>query len=61
MPKSGPDRFHFHLAPMSGVSAPAALDHLLALGATRLEVGGACPSAIALADVDGNEFCLVEQ
>jgi hypothetical protein len=37
----------------------AALDHLLALGATRLDTGDACPGAIALADVDGNTFCLV--
>ena len=59
-PKSGKERFHFHVAPMSGTSVQAALDHLLALGATRLDIGHACLGAIVLADVDGNEFCLVE-
>ncbi|MGH9211241.1 MAG: VOC family protein [Acidimicrobiales bacterium] len=60
MPKSSKERFHFHIAPTSGTSAQAALDHLLALGATRLDVGHACPGAIVLADVDDNELCLVE-
>jgi hypothetical protein len=59
MPKSGKERFHFHVAPMSGTSVEAALDHLLALGAMRVDMGHSCPSAIVLADVDGNEFCLV--
>ena len=61
MPKLGKERFHFHLAPASGTSARAALDQLLALGATRLGVGHGCPGAVALADVDGNELCLVDQ
>jgi len=60
MPKSGKERIHFHLAPTPGISVQAALDHLLALGATRLDISHACPGAMVLADVDGNEFCLVE-
>ena len=60
MPKLGEERFHFHVAPAPGSSALATLEHLLALGATRHDIGNACPGAIALADVDGNEFCLVE-
>lgn len=60
MPKLGKERFHFHLAPTPGTSAQATLDHLLALGASRLDIGHACPGAIVMADVDGNEFCLVE-
>jgi hypothetical protein len=60
MPKSGKQRIHFHMAPTSGSSVQAALDHLLALGARRLDIGHACPGAIVLADVDGNKFCLVE-
>jgi predicted enzyme related to lactoylglutathione lyase len=60
MPKLAKERFHFHLAPVSGTSAQAALDQLLALGATRLDIGHGCPGAIVLADVDGNELCLVE-
>jgi Glyoxalase-like domain len=60
MLKSGKERFHFHVAPTPEASVQAALDHLIALGATRLDIGHACPGAILLADVDGNEFCLVE-
>ena len=37
-----------------GSSVEAALGHLLAIGATRLDVGPACPGAIVFADVDGN-------
>jgi len=61
MPKLGKERFHFHIAPASGTSTQAALDQLLDLGATRLDVGHGCPGAIVLADVDGNELCLVER
>jgi len=60
-PKSGKERFHFHVAPTSGTSLQAALDHLLARGATRLDIGHACLGAVVLADVDGNEFCLVDR
>lgn len=57
MPRLGRDRFHLHLAPTSGARTDAALGHLLALGATRLDAGHGCPGAIPLADVDGNTFC----
>jgi catechol 2,3-dioxygenase-like lactoylglutathione lyase family enzyme len=60
MPKHGEQRFHFHVAPAPGATAPATLDHLLELGAARLDIDHACPDAMALADVDGNKFCLVE-
>ena len=60
-PKLDKERFHFHVAPTAESSSQAALDHLLALGATRLAGGHGCPLAITLADVDGNEFCLVER
>jgi hypothetical protein len=60
MPRLGEARFHFHVAAMPGASTADALDPLLALGATRLERGDACPGATLLADVDGNEFCLIE-
>ena len=59
MPERGRERFHFHLAPTSPASAQATLDRILASGGTLLDVGDACPRAIALADVDGNQFCLV--
>ncbi len=59
MPRSEPERIHFHVAPEQGTSVPATLDHLLARGATRLGPGRGCADAIGLADVDGNRFCLV--
>jgi Glyoxalase-like domain len=60
MPKSGKERIHFHIAPTSGISVQVALDHLLALGATQLGISHAGPGAMVLADVDGNEVCLVD-
>jgi hypothetical protein len=61
MPSSGKDRLHFHVTPSPGATMKVAQDHLVALGATRTNiVGHACLNSIALADVDGNEFCLVE-
>ena len=60
MPKPSKERFHFHIAPTSGINVQAALDHLLALGATSLDIGHGCHGAIVLADVDGNKVCLVE-
>lgn len=59
-PKSTRERFHMHVAPTSGSNSHAALDHLRALGATQVDAGYGCPGAIALTDVDGNAFCLVE-
>jgi predicted enzyme related to lactoylglutathione lyase len=60
MPKPEKERLHFHLAPASGATGTEALDHLLALGATRPSTGPGCTSAILLNDVDGNDFCLVD-
>ena len=60
MPKSGRERIHFHLAPTTGTSVEAALADLLRLGATRAtHHGHGCPGAVVLADVDGNQVCLV--
>jgi predicted enzyme related to lactoylglutathione lyase len=60
MPKPAKERFHFHIGPTTGSSVEAALGHLLAIGATRLDPDPACCGAIALGDDDGNKFCLVE-
>jgi len=60
MPRTGPERFHLHLAPAPGAGAEAALVRLVELGATRREAPDACGGAVALADVDGNELCLVQ-
>jgi hypothetical protein len=60
MPASSAERLHFHVASAPGTSAPDALEHLRALGATSLGASHTCPGAIALTDVDGNELCFVE-
>ena len=60
MPRLGRERVHVHLAPTPGTSMHDALDRLLALGATSGDAGDACPGTRALADVDGNGFCLVQ-
>jgi hypothetical protein len=49
------NRQRFDLAPADGDQG-AEVDRLVSLGATRLEVGE--DGAVALADPDGNEFCL---
>ena len=61
MPKSSRERLHFHLAPSAGTTVFDALEHLLSLGATRLDGDRSCPGATGLADVDGNAVCLVER
>ncbi|MEU8263216.1 VOC family protein [Micromonospora sp. NPDC048999] len=49
------NRQRFDLAPANG-DQQAEVDRLVALGATRLEVGE--DGAVMLADPDGNEFCV---
>ena len=60
MPRWGDERLHFHVAPTPGTNTQDAHDHLVAVGATTSTHGHGCPRPIALADVDGNTFCLVE-
>jgi len=61
MAKSDRERIHLHLAPATGTATDDAVEELLRLGATRLDNGvHRCVGAIALANIDGNEFCLVE-
>jgi len=59
MPKSRRERLHFHLAAGAGSDQDAGLEHLLTLGASRLDVGHACPGSIPLTDVDGNQICFI--
>ncbi|RLP94639.1 VOC family protein [Micromonospora sp. BL4] len=52
-PKTEPNRQRFELIPAPG-DQQAAVDELVSLGATRLEIDE--PGAVTLADPDGNEF-----
>jgi hypothetical protein len=54
-PKKEPNQQRFELVPAAG-DQQAAVDDLISLGATRLEV--ADDGAVMLADPDGNEFCV---
>ena len=59
MPVLGEQRFHFHISPSPASTEAAVIDHLVALGAVQLDAANACAHATALADVDGNPFCVV--
>jgi len=57
-PRSGKNRLHFDIAPADG-DQQLELDRLLALGATRVDIGQGEVSWVVMADPDGNEFCLL--
>jgi hypothetical protein len=58
-PKTGRNRLHFDLAPPPNGDQQAEVDRLVALGATRAATGQREVSRVAMADPDGNEFCVV--
>lgn len=58
-PKHGKNRLHLDVAPPLGTDQAAAVDHLLALGATHVDIGQGDVSWVVLADPDGNEFCVL--
>jgi predicted enzyme related to lactoylglutathione lyase len=58
-PKTGENRLHFDLAPPPGGHARVEAERLVSLGATRLETGRPTAGRVAMADPDGNEFCLL--
>jgi predicted enzyme related to lactoylglutathione lyase len=59
MPKTGKCRLHFDLAPPADGDQQAEMDRLLALGATRVDIGQGEVSWVVMADPDGHEFCLL--
>jgi predicted enzyme related to lactoylglutathione lyase len=58
-PKHGRNRLHFDLVPPAGGDWQAEVDHLLALGATRIDNGRDEAGRAELLDPDGNEFCVL--
>ncbi|WP_329004443.1 VOC family protein [Kribbella sp. NBC_00709] len=58
-PKAPKNRLHFDLVPSAGSDVQAEVERLVALGATRLDSGQEDGEAIAMADPDGNEFCIL--
>ncbi|WP_248581745.1 VOC family protein [Nocardioides sp. InS609-2] len=58
-PKTGRNRLHFDLAPPADGDQQAEVDRLVSLGATRIDTGRSEASRVAMADPDGNEFCVL--
>ncbi len=58
-PKTGRNRLHFDLAPPRDGDQRAEVDRLVSLGATRIDIGQGEVSRVAMADPDGNEFCVL--
>jgi predicted enzyme related to lactoylglutathione lyase/catechol 2,3-dioxygenase-like lactoylglutathione lyase family enzyme len=57
--KLGKNRLHFDLAPPADGDQQAEVDRLISLGATRIDIGQGDVAWVAMADPDGNEFCLL--
>jgi predicted enzyme related to lactoylglutathione lyase len=58
-PRTGKNRLHLHVAPTADGAQQAEVDRLVALGATRLELGQGDVGWVVMADPDGNEFCVL--
>jgi predicted enzyme related to lactoylglutathione lyase len=56
-PKTGKNRLHLDIAPPGDQNAE--VDRLIALGATRIDIGQGDVSWVVMADPDGNEFCVL--
>jgi hypothetical protein len=59
MPKTGKNRLHFDLIPPAGSDQQAEVNRLVSLGATRIDNGQGEVAWVAMADPDGNEFCVL--
>ncbi|GAA1809614.1 VOC family protein [Luedemannella flava] len=59
LPRLGRNRLHLDIAPPADGDQQAEVERLLALGATRLDIGQGDVSWVVLADPDGNEFCVL--
>jgi predicted enzyme related to lactoylglutathione lyase len=61
-PKTIKNRLHLDLAPDDADDKEAEIERLIALGATRVDIGqGADVSWVVLADPEGNEFCVLRR
>ncbi len=59
MPKTGKFRLHFDLAPPPDGDQQAEVERLIALGASRVDIGQGEVSWVVMADPDGHEFCVL--
>ncbi|MDO8364862.1 MAG: VOC family protein [Actinomycetota bacterium] len=58
-PKRGKNRLHLDIAPFAHVDQQAEVERLIALGATRIDIGQGDVTWVVMADPDGNEFCVL--
>ena len=58
-PKTGKNRVHLDLATESLADQQAEVERLIALGATRVDIGQGDVPWVVLADPEGNEFCVL--
>ncbi|MBV8958055.1 MAG: VOC family protein [Actinobacteria bacterium] len=58
-PKAAKNRLHLDIAPPAGGDQRAEVDRLIALGASRLDIGQGDVDWVVMADPDGNEFCVL--
>ena len=59
-PKTAKNRLHLDVAPSRGGNQGKEVDRLVALGATRIDIGQGEVSWVVMADPDGNEFCVLQ-
>ena len=58
-PKIGKNRLHLDIAPSDDVDQDAEVARLVALGATRIDIGQGEVDRVVMADPDDNEFCVL--
>jgi len=58
-PKTGKNRLHLDIAPPRDGDQQVEVERLIALGATRVDIGQGDVGWVVLADPDGNEFCVL--
>ena len=58
-PRTGKERVHLHVAPPADGDQAAEVARLVALGATRVDLGQGTVDRVVLADPDGHEFCVL--
>jgi catechol 2,3-dioxygenase-like lactoylglutathione lyase family enzyme/predicted enzyme related to lactoylglutathione lyase len=58
-PRTGKERVHLHVAPPADGDQATEVERLVALGATRADLGHGTVDRVVLADPDGHEFCVL--
>jgi predicted enzyme related to lactoylglutathione lyase len=59
LPKHGRNRLYLEVTPHDHADRNAEVDRLMALGATRVDIGRGDADRVVMSDPDGNEFCVL--